>query len=87
MKQYIVKRTLDVANFIIQNNATIRKASKEFCVSKSCVHKDLKYNLKRLDKFKYLLVQQILKVNFEQKHLRGGVAKKNKYKNTTKKPN
>lgn len=84
MKNYIAKRTVEMANFIIENRATIRKTSQKFCLSKSTVHKDLKNNLPRLDKYKFLLVQEILRVNFQQKHLRGGFATKTKYQN--KKP-
>lgn len=72
-------RTIDYALYIIDNNATIRQTAKQFNVAKSTVHYDLKNRLKHYDKDLYLKVKQILQNNFNEKHIRGGFATKQKY--------
>ena len=75
----IYLRTIDYALYIIDNNATIRQTARKFNVAKSTVHYDLKNRLKIYDKELYLRVKKILQNNFEEKHLRGGFATKQKY--------
>ena len=41
LKTYIEERVIDIANYIIDNNTTVRKAAKQFGVSKSTAHKDV----------------------------------------------
>lgn len=67
--------------YIIENNATIRATAKRFGVAKSTVHYDLKNRLKYCDNDLYKRVKEILKNNFEEKHIRGGMATKQKYLN------
>lgn len=79
MKAYIKERTLQVANYVLSTNNTIRKTAQVFRISKSTVHNDLSKRLQKLDKTAYHKVQKILDVNFNEKHIRGGDATKKKY--------
>lgn len=74
------KRACDLAVYIIDNNATIRAAAKQFGVSKSTVHKDIAERLDRCNHGLYLQVKQVLEVNKAERHIRGGIATRNKYK-------
>lgn len=65
--------------FIVENNATVRSAAKQFGISKSTVHKDVTQTLKTVNKSLYLDVKSVLEKNKEERHLRGGEATKNKY--------
>lgn len=76
----IENRVLMVANYILQTNSTVRRAAKVFHVSKSTIHYDVSYRLKKLNYPLYVKIHKILENNFNEKHLRGGVATKNKYK-------
>ena len=67
------------ANYIIENQATVRATAKIFCTSKSTVHKDV---AERLEKFNPSLaeeVKKVLEINKSERHLRGGMATKMKY--------
>lgn len=79
VKDYIKARTIAEAIHIIQTGATIRETAKFFCVSKSTVHKDMHERLKEYDWLMYTKVQRVLQVNFEAKHIRGGISTKIKY--------
>jgi len=81
MYQDVYKRTIEYAYYIVENGATIRATAKKFGVAKSTVHYDLKNRLKYYDKDLYLKVREILHNNFEEKHIRGGMATKQKYLN------
>lgn len=70
--------------FIFENNATIRQAARRFSYSKSTVHVDVSKRLKEVDENLFEKVKKVLENNFEEKHLRGGIATKNKYKNMKK---
>jgi len=74
------KRACDLAVYIIENRTTIRAAAKQFGVSKSTVHKDLTQRLKHCDQQLYLQVRQVLAVNKAERHIRGGIATRNKYR-------
>ena len=73
------ERACDLANYIIENKATVRGAASKFGVSKSTVHKDLSQRLSEYNRTLYLQVRQILDVNKAQRHIRGGMATKAKY--------
>ena len=75
------KRACELALYIIENRTTIRAAAKQFGISKSTVHKDLTQRLKHCDMELYRAVKQILEVNKAERHIRGGLATKQKYKN------
>ncbi len=79
MKQYIVERVRDIADFIIDKRCTVRAAAKQFGVSKSTVHKDMAERLAYVDKLREKLVRQILGVNLAERHIRGGDATRKKY--------
>ncbi len=80
MRDYIRKRVLDVSQFIIDTNSTIRHAAKVFGVSKSTVHKDVTERLPRVDEDLANLVKKVLDQNKAERHLRGGEATKRKYR-------
>ena len=75
----IYLRTIKYAEHIVDNNATIRQTAKVFNVAKSSVHYDLKNRLKYYDYELYAKVKNILLNNFNEKHIRGGLATKQKY--------
>lgn len=75
----VYARTIEYARYIIDNNSTIRATAKRFGVAKSTVHYDLKNRLKYYDENLYLQVKTILQNNFDEKHIRGGMATKQKY--------
>ena len=79
MYEDIYSRTIEYAYYIINNNSTIRATAKNFGVAKSSVHYDLKNRLKHYNKDLYLQVKEILQNNFNEKHIRGGLATKQKY--------
>ena len=80
MEQNIEKRACELAVYIIENRTTVREAAKHFGVSKSTVHKDLTERLERYDRGLYQQVRSILEVNKAERHIRGGLATRKKYK-------
>ena len=79
MKEHIEERTIEIANYIIEHNATVRQAAKQFGVSKSTVHKDLTDRLPYINPSLSKDARKILDVNKEERHIRGGMATKEKY--------
>lgn len=84
MKKNIIKRTEEEAIYMIKTNSTIRQIAKEFKVSKSTVHKDLKHRLKNIDIKLYNKVKKIIKIHTETRHIKGGESTKKKYQKTNK---
>ncbi len=80
MKGIVEERASMLGEYIIESKATVRKAAKKFGISKSTVHKDVSERLKYIDTKLYREVKQILEINKSQRHIRGGIATKNKYK-------
>ena len=80
MKDYIEERTIEPANYIIENKATVRTAAKKFGVSKSTVHKDVTERLGKINPHLADLVRGVLDENKSERHLRGGMATKKKYR-------
>ena len=78
---YINKRVLEEANYIIQTGKTVREIASLFKVSKSKVHKDLHERLLKIDKEKYKNVEDILKYHIDIRHIRGGESTRKKYLN------
>ena len=74
------ERAQDLALYIIENRATVRAAAQKFRISKSTVHKDLSERLPTFPRPLYVQVKQILDENKAQRHIRGGIATKRKYK-------
>ena len=84
MKAYIKERTLEVARYIAQSHETIRAAAKVFNLSKSTVHNDISKRLPKADKELFEEVKVVLDENFSEKHIRGGMATKQKFENKLK---
>lgn len=80
MRSNIEERACDLAEYIIANRATVRSAAKKFGISKSTVHKDLSERLEKLDRGLYLQVKEVMEVNKAERHIRGGMATRRKYK-------
>ncbi len=80
MKEIVEDRAKGLGEYIIENKATVRKTAKEFGISKSTVHKDVSERLKYVDPHLYKKVKEVLEINKAQRHIRGGLATKNKYK-------
>lgn len=79
MKDYIEERVYEIANYIIDNNCTVRAAAKRFEVSKSTVHKDVVDRLPEISASLFEAVREILDGNKAERHIRGGLATKAKY--------
>ena len=80
MINFFENRIISEALFIIRNNATVRSTAKEFGVGKSTVHKDVTKMLKGIDISLYNAVKAVLNTNLKERHIRGGIATKNRYK-------
>ena len=72
-------RAVELAEYIIENGATVREAAKQFGVSKSTVHKDVGTRLEKINKCLYIRVKNVLETNKSERHIRGGIATRNKY--------
>ena len=80
MKGNIEERACALAAYIIENRTTVRAAAKKFGISKSTVHKDLQDRLPELNRTLYVQVKEVLDENKAQRHIRGGIATRKKYK-------
>ena len=80
MKGNIEERACEVAAYIIENKATVRAAAQKYGISKSTVHKDLSERLRIYNQSLYESVKEVLENNKAQRHLRGGMATRKKYK-------
>lgn len=74
------ERAAALALYLIENRTTVRAAAKKFGISKSTVHKDLSERLSVYNRTLYLQVKEILEENKAQRHIRGGLATRRKYK-------
>ncbi|MGN0334232.1 MAG: sporulation transcriptional regulator SpoIIID [Lachnospiraceae bacterium] len=79
MKDYIEERAVEIATYIINYNATVRQAAKKFGVSKSTVHKDCVERLVMINPGLAAEVRKVLDINKAERHIRGGLATKEKY--------
>jgi len=80
MKEPMEERSCKVAVYMIETGATVRAAARHFGISKSTVHKDLSHRLKQYNYALYLQVRQVLDKNKQERHIRGGMATRRKYK-------
>ena len=80
MHTNIEERACDLAVYIIENKATVRAAAKQFNISKRTVHKDLTERLKTVNPALYKQVRELLDINKAERHIRGGMATRRKYK-------
>lgn len=79
MKGYIEERAVEIANYIIEQNATVRQTAKRFGISKSTVHKDVTERLLRINPALASKARKVLDINKSERHIRGGLATKEKY--------
>ena len=80
MKGNMEERACDLALYIIENKTTVRAAAKRFGISKSTVHKDIQDRLPTFNRPLYLQVKAVLEENKAERHIRGGIATRKKYK-------
>ena len=80
MTDHIGERACQLAVYMVENRATVRAAAKKFGISKSTVHKDLSQRLPQYNQALYEQVKVILDTNKAQRHIRGGLATRKKYK-------
>ena len=80
MSDTIEERACALAVYMIETGATVRAAARHFGISKSTVHKDLQQRLPRCNRLLYDQVRKVLETNKQQRHIRGGMATRQKYK-------
>lgn len=80
MQDYIQKRVLEISNYILESQATVRQTASVFGVSKSTVHKDVTERLPLINEMIAVRVRDILENNKAERHLRGGEATRQKYR-------
>ena len=79
MWDYIMERAIKCAEYIVETGCTVRACSAHFSVSKSTVHKDVSERLKYIDKDLYEQTRKVLNQNLSERHIRGGLATREKY--------
>ena len=79
MREDLIERTLKEARYIAKTGATVRETAKVFHYSKSTVHKDVSGRLFFIDKRLFKKVKKVLKINLDERHIRGGLATREKY--------
>ena len=79
VKYDIEARTAELAKYIIDNKCTVRDAAKKFGISKSTVHKDITERLPKINRGLYEAAREILDENRQERHIRGGIATREKY--------
>ena len=80
MWEYIEERVIKCAEYIVETGCTVRACSAHFCISKSTVHKDVTERLKVSDPELWNNVKVVLERNKKERHIRGGLATRKKYK-------
>ncbi len=79
MTEQIEKRACELAVYIIETGATVRAAARHFGISKSTVHKDITFRLRRCNAQLYTQARAVLDRNKQERHIRGGMATREKY--------
>lgn len=79
MKGIVEERAVELGEYIIESKATVRSAAKKFGISKSTVHKDITERLKRINPALAKEARKVLDINKSERHIRGGMATKEKY--------
>ena len=80
MTEPLEDRACKMAVYMIETGATVRSAARHFGISKSTVHKDLSQRLRQYNPVLYRQVRQVLDLNKQERHIRGGLATRKKYK-------
>ena len=83
MKGVDEDRARRVAVYILETHATVRAAATRFGISKSTVHKDVSERLRSIDPSLYIEVRKVLEINKAERHLRGGIATREKYRRSS----
>jgi putative DeoR family transcriptional regulator (stage III sporulation protein D) len=78
LKEYIEERAMEIGRYIVDYKATVRQAAKQFHISKSTVHMD-SMRLEKINPLLYEEVREVLDINKSERHIRGGLATKEKY--------
>ena len=73
-------RSVLLGNHIIDTKDTVRKTAKLFGISKSTVHKDVTERLERINHSLFVEVKKVLDQNKCERHIRGGIATREKFK-------
>lgn len=84
MKDTVEDRAVELGEYIVQNQSTVRAAAQVFGISKSTVHMDVTKRLSRINPSLYTAVREVLDENKAQRHIRGGLATREKYKQSAK---
>ena len=84
MNTTVETRAVELGEYIVKNGSTVRATAKKFGISKSTVHMDVATRLKRLNPSLFTEVRKVLETNKAQRHLRGGIATKEKYQRIRK---
>ena len=84
MRTDIEERAVRLAEYITENRATVRAAAKKFGISKSTVHKDITERLESVSPELYTQVRGLLEQNKAERHIRGGMATRDKFKKLRK---
>ncbi len=80
MKGAVEERAVELGEYILEHKTTVRAAAKKFHISKSTVHKDVSDRLQTVNPQLYGEVRRILEINKAQRHIRGGIATREKYR-------
>ena len=83
----LAQRCLRIATYMLEHHATVRQAAKGFAISKSTVHKDVTQRLKQISPKLYEQVKKVLEKNKQERHIRGGLATKEKYEHIRQEKN
>lgn len=75
----IEERAKILASYIIETKSTVRQTAKKFNISKSTVHKDIAERLEKVNPSLAMEAKKVLLHNKEERHIRGGMATKQKY--------
>lgn len=79
MKDYIEERAAEIGNYIVEAGATVRQTAKRFGISKSTVHKDVTERLQTVNPALAREARKVLDLNKQERHIRGGMATREKY--------
>lgn len=76
----LLERCQDVGRYIVEHQSTVRQTASVFGISKSTVFKDVDFRLRRCNPKLYAEVAKVLAKNKAERHIRGGMATRAKYK-------
>jgi len=84
MREFIERRAIEEGEYLVKAKTTVRGVAEHFGISKSTVHYDLSRRLKRIDYDLWEQADEMLKLNFSERHIRGGESTRKKYENAKK---